>query len=54
MPFDHADDIGPICSLNIFGQTLVIVHSQELALEIMEKRSAVFSSRHHLVFGFEL
>ena len=36
---------GPISSVTVFGQTLIILNEARLAIELMEKRSAIHSSR---------
>ena len=46
--------IGPISSVTIFGQTLIIINDREIASQILEKNSAKHSSRPHLVFADEL
>ncbi|KAI3326205.1 cytochrome P450 oxidoreductase OrdA-like protein [Xylariaceae sp. AK1471] len=48
------DLYGPISSVTAFGTTIIVLHSQELALELFEKRSANYSSRTRLVFGGEM
>ncbi|KAL1962244.1 hypothetical protein VTN77DRAFT_9900 [Rasamsonia byssochlamydoides] len=50
----HKDLYGPISSVTILGQTFVILNDARLAFELMEKRSAVHSSRPRLVFGGEM
>ncbi|KAI0911289.1 cytochrome protein [Ustulina deusta] len=41
----HKDLYGPISSITALGTTIVILHSPELAAELLEKRSAKYSSR---------
>ncbi|KAI1191509.1 putative cytochrome P450 oxidoreductase OrdA-like protein [Nemania serpens] len=41
----HKDIYGPISSITTFGTTVILLHSPELALEILEKRSANYSNR---------
>ncbi|KAI1119073.1 putative cytochrome P450 oxidoreductase OrdA-like protein [Nemania sp. NC0429] len=41
----HKDTYGPISSVTTFGTTFILIHSPELALELLEKRSANYSNR---------
>ncbi|KUI57327.1 O-methylsterigmatocystin oxidoreductase [Cytospora mali] len=50
----HKDLYGPISSVTVFGTTIVVLHSPELAVELLDKRSAIYSSRPRLVFGGEM
>ncbi|KAI0016275.1 cytochrome P450 [Xylariomycetidae sp. FL0641] len=50
----HKDVYGPISSITALGTTMVLLHSAELAFELMEKRSAIYSSRPHMVFGGDM
>ncbi|KAI8628042.1 cytochrome P450 oxidoreductase OrdA-like protein [Xylariaceae sp. FL1651] len=50
----HRDLYGPISSVTALGTTIIILHSQELALALLEKRSSIYSSRTRLVFGGEM
>jgi hypothetical protein len=45
---------GPISSVTVMGQTLVIINDQRLAFELMEKKSAIHSSRPRQVFAGEM
>ncbi|BCS04512.1 cytochrome P450 [Aspergillus luchuensis] len=45
---DHKEKYGPISSITVFGQTLVVLNDADMALEMLEKRSAKHSSRPHL------
>ncbi|PWY82348.1 flavonoid 3-hydroxylase [Aspergillus eucalypticola CBS 122712] len=45
---DHKEKYGPISSITVFGQTLVVLNDPDMALEMLEKRSAKHSSRPHL------
>ncbi|KAJ5594389.1 uncharacterized protein N7459_000597 [Penicillium hispanicum] len=42
---------GPLSSVTVLGQTIVIINDRSLALHILEKNSAKHSSRPHLVFA---
>ncbi|PYI11227.1 flavonoid 3-hydroxylase [Aspergillus sclerotiicarbonarius CBS 121057] len=44
----HKELYGPISSVTVFGQTIVILNDPEMALELLEKRSALHSSRPKL------
>ncbi|KAK6518716.1 hypothetical protein TWF506_005854 [Arthrobotrys conoides] len=50
----HKDIYGPISSVTVFGQTIVLLHSREIASELLDKRSAKFSSRPYLHFAGEM
>ena len=45
---------GPISSVTVMGQTLVIINDSQLAFELMEKRSVKHSSRPKQVFAGEM
>ncbi|KAK6334214.1 hypothetical protein TWF696_002715 [Orbilia brochopaga] len=49
---------GPISSVTALGQTIILIHDKEMASELLDKRSAKFSSRPFMLFasricGFE-
>ncbi|PCH44805.1 cytochrome P450 [Wolfiporia cocos MD-104 SS10] len=46
-----SDRWGSIVSVTVFGQTMVILNSIEDAIELLEKRSAIYSDRPDLVVG---
>ncbi|KAJ5425370.1 Cytochrome P450 E-classgroup I [Penicillium sp. CMV-2018d] len=50
----HKDLYGPISSLVTIGQTVIILNKSEVAYDLLEKRSAIYSSRPQPVFGAEL
>ncbi|KAJ2903227.1 hypothetical protein MKZ38_010263 [Zalerion maritima] len=50
----HKDLYGPISSVTVMGQTIVIVNDARLAFELLEKRSAKHSSRPRQVFAGEM
>lgn len=50
----HKDLYGPISSVTVMGQTIVILSDPQVAIELLEKRSAIYSSRPRMVFGFEM
>ncbi|KAI1759439.1 putative cytochrome P450 oxidoreductase OrdA-like protein [Hypoxylon sp. FL1150] len=50
----HKELYGPISSITVLGQTMVILNDARLALELMEKRSAIHSSRPQQKFAGEI
>lgn len=50
----HKDLYGPISSVTAMGQTLIIINDAKLAFELMEKRSAIHSSRPKQIFAGEI
>ncbi|KAJ5761024.1 hypothetical protein N7520_008180 [Penicillium odoratum] len=50
----HKELYGPLSSVTVLGQTVVIINDRQLAVEILEKNSAKHSSRPRLVFADEL
>ncbi|KAL4898353.1 cytochrome P450 [Aspergillus ambiguus] len=50
----HKDLYGPISSVTVLGQTIILVNDAELAVELLEKQSAATASRPRLVFASEL
>lgn len=50
----HKDLYGPISSVTVFGQTIILVHDLEVALELLDKRGAKYSSRPRMVFAGEM
>ncbi|KAB8223737.1 cytochrome P450 [Aspergillus novoparasiticus] len=47
----HKDLYGPISSVTAFGQTIIILNEARLAYELLEKRSAIHSSRPSCTFA---
>ncbi|KAI1826284.1 cytochrome protein [Xylaria intraflava] len=47
----HKDIYGPISSVTVLGTTIVILNSSELAVELLDRKSAVYSSRPRLPFA---
>lgn len=45
------DLYGPISSITVLGQTLIIIHDKEAASELMEKRAGNYSSRPYAPFA---
>ncbi|KAF2635053.1 cytochrome P450 [Massarina eburnea CBS 473.64] len=50
----HKDLYGPISSVTVLGQTIVIVNDPAIAIELMRDRSAIHSSRPSQVFSCEM
>ncbi|KAI9041793.1 cytochrome P450 [Aspergillus affinis] len=50
----HKDLYGPISSVNVMGQLFVIINDAWMAFELLEKRSAIYSSRPKQVMAGEL
>ncbi|KAI2619924.1 putative cytochrome P450 oxidoreductase OrdA-like protein [Hypoxylon sp. NC1633] len=50
----HKDLYGPISSITVMSQTIVIINDAALAFELLEKRSAKHSSRPRQVFAGEM
>ncbi|PWY71805.1 putative cytochrome P450 [Aspergillus sclerotioniger CBS 115572] len=48
------DRYGPINSITTLGQTIIILHDARMAVDLLEKRSSVYSSRPRLVFAGEI
>lgn len=47
----HKDLYGPISSVTVLGQTIVILNDYDLAVEVLERRSGQFSDRPVFHFG---
>lgn len=50
----HKDLYGPISSVTVMGQTIVILNDPSIALELLRDRSAIHSSRPSQVFASEM
>ncbi|KAJ5665051.1 uncharacterized protein N7477_007499 [Penicillium maclennaniae] len=50
----HKDLYGPISSVTVMGQTIVILNDIETASELLRKRASIYSSRPHMVFASEM
>jgi hypothetical protein len=54
---DVTDDVtgtGPLSSVSVFGQHLVIINDPQIAFELLEKKSSIYSDRPTLIFGGEM
>jgi hypothetical protein len=45
---------GPLSSITILGQTMIIIHDRDIALELMEKRASKHSGRPNMKFAMEM
>jgi hypothetical protein len=50
----HKDLYGPISSVTVLGQTIVIINDPAIAFELLRDRSAIHSSRPSQVFSCEM
>lgn len=50
----HKDLYGPISSVTVLGQTFIIIHDADIALEVLRDRANVHSRRPVLMFGGEM
>jgi len=50
----HKERFGPISSVTVMGQTIVIIHDKDAAFELMEKRASKHSGRPSMKFAMEL
>ncbi|KFY34347.1 hypothetical protein V494_06846 [Pseudogymnoascus sp. VKM F-4513 (FW-928)] len=50
----HKDLYGPISSITVLGQPIVVINDPEVAFELMRDRSAIHSSRPSQVFSCEM
>ncbi|KAL5532092.1 hypothetical protein ACEPAF_5656 [Sanghuangporus sanghuang] len=47
----HKELYGPISSVTVFGQTIVILNDLQIAIDLLDKKSSIFSERPVLVFA---
>ncbi|KAI0854591.1 cytochrome P450 [Xylaria cubensis] len=50
----HKELYGPISSVTVLGKSIVIINDAQLAFELLEKRSAKYSSRPKQLFASEM
>ncbi|KAI0594821.1 cytochrome P450 [Biscogniauxia sp. FL1348] len=50
----HKDLYGPISSVTVMGTTMIILNSAQAAIDLLDKRSAIYSSRPRMVFVGEM
>ncbi|KAM0441988.1 hypothetical protein ACHAQK_004926, partial [Fusarium lateritium] len=49
----HKKLYGPISSVTVMGQTIVVINDARIAFELLDKRSIKYSSRPKMVFAGE-
>ena len=52
--FKHKDLYGPLSSVTVFGQTIILLHDLKAAVELLDNRGARYSSRGRMVFAGEM
>ena len=50
----HRKLYGPISSVSVFGYNIIVVNDLQIAQDIMEKRSAIYSDRPRVPFGGDM
>ncbi|KAI7158202.1 putative cytochrome P450 [Hortaea werneckii] len=50
----HKDRYGPISSVKVLGQTMVIIHDREIAGEVLERKAGVSAGRPGLKFAWDM
>ncbi|GAB7327630.1 hypothetical protein MBLNU13_g11473t1 [Cladosporium sp. NU13] len=50
----HKDLYGPLSSVTVLGQMMLIIHDKRVAFELMEKRASKYSGRPNMKFGIEI
>ncbi|GAB1736324.1 hypothetical protein NU219Hw_g6989t1 [Hortaea werneckii] len=50
----HKDRYGPISSVKVLGQTMVIIHDRGIAEEVLEKKAGVSAGRPELKFAWDM
>ena len=50
----HKELYGPISSVTVFGQTIILIHDKNIALELLEKRAAINSGRPKMKFALDM
>jgi hypothetical protein len=53
-PSNLSDVTGAVVQVRLFGQSVVIINSHKAAVELLEKKSAMYSDRPRLVMAGEL
>jgi hypothetical protein len=48
------DLYGPLNSVTVTGQTIILIHDRQMAAELFEKQAAKYSSRPSMVFSAEM
>ncbi|KAI4727065.1 hypothetical protein E4T49_05178 [Aureobasidium sp. EXF-10728] len=50
----HKDAYGPISSVTVLGQTMILIHDAKIAHELLVERANIHSGRPKLKFGFDM
>ncbi|KAI6911131.1 putative cytochrome P450 [Hortaea werneckii] len=50
----HKDLYGPISSVKVLGQTMVIIHDRDIAEEVLERKAGVSAGRPGLKFAWDM
>ncbi|KAH0358314.1 putative cytochrome P450, partial [Aureobasidium melanogenum] len=50
----HKDAYGPISSVTVMGQTIILIHDAKVAHELLVERANIHSGRPKLKFGFDM
>jgi hypothetical protein len=45
---------GPLSSITVFGQTIILIKDHDMVIELLEKRSNNYSERPHAFFSYEM
>ncbi|ETN38214.1 uncharacterized protein HMPREF1541_06245 [Cyphellophora europaea CBS 101466] len=51
---EHKRLYGPISSLSVMGQNIIILNDHQTTVDLLEKRSAIYSSRPKMVFAGDM
>lgn len=46
--------LGPISSVSVFGQTIIVVNDYKTAVELLDRRSSIYSDRPVFTFAGEM
>ena len=46
--------LGPMTTVSVFGQPMIVVNSAKIAIDMMDKKSAIYSDRPVMPMGGEL
>jgi hypothetical protein len=50
----HKQKYGPLSSITVLGQVMVIIHDKDVAFELMERRANRYSGRPTMKFVFDM
>jgi hypothetical protein len=53
MPMSR-QEYGPLVYVEALGQPMLIINTQRIALDLLEKRGAIYSDRPYLAMGGDL